>query len=346
MHRADEQCRQTAVAPRSRRLRVGYWGLTGVLLIAASSILGAGWLPLGQTTPWAQLVAFRPQLGAGLLVLAVVVGLLVRRLRSLCVVLAMLAAISTGTLIGRASGGLVTAPDLPVTVLSSNVQADEASVDDIVELAVTGWVDAIVLLEASRQFAASVADGARRRGLDLVSETDERLGLIQRASSSGPVATGSAPTSLLVRADLAPTFAVALPDAPLGSLIATINVEGRQLNLVAVHPAPPVPFQLDQWRADLDQVATLCTAPTIIAGDFNATLDHPPFKRLLSSGCADAAALSGNALTGTWPSSWPPPLAAPIDHILLAGPRRTVSSFGVHHITGTDHRAVLATVTP
>jgi endonuclease/exonuclease/phosphatase (EEP) superfamily protein YafD len=151
---------------------------------------------------------------------------------------------------------------------------------------------------------------------------------------------------LLVRADLKPRFAVALPGALLGSLSATVSVGGRQLNLLAVHPVPPVPGQLAQWRADLAQITGWCTAPPIIAGDFNATLDHPPFKRLLSSGCLDAAGLTGNALTGTWPSSWPRLLAAPIDHVLLAGPHRTFSSFGVHNITGTDHHTMLVTITP
>lgn len=342
MHRVDEQRRQTARTPRRRWLRIGYWAVAGGVLIAVGSILGAGWLPLGEMTPWAQLVAFRPQLGVGLLVLAVVGGLFVRSLRSLCAVLAVLAVISTGTLIGRASGALEAAPDPGLTVLSSNVRVDGAAVDEIVALAVTGSVDAIVLPEASRRFAERVVDGARRRGLDLVSQTDEPLHPV----TGTPVGTGAYPTSLLVRAELRPRFGTALPGALLGSLVATVSVEGRQLDLVAVHPPPPFPAQVPQWRADLDQVAKWCTTPTIIAGDFNATLDHPPFRRLLDAGCIDAAARSGNALTGTWRSFWPRSLATPIDHVLLGGRRGTVSSYGVHDITGTDHRAVLATVTP
>jgi endonuclease/exonuclease/phosphatase (EEP) superfamily protein YafD len=129
-------------------------------------------------------------------------------------------------------------------------------------------------------------------------------------------------------------------------LVATIDVGGRQLNLLAVHPAPPIPGELAQWQADIGKVARWCATPAIIAGDFNATLDHPPFQRLLDAGCVDAATLSGDALTGTWPSSFPRLLAAPIDHVLLAGPRRTVTAFAVHDIAGTDHRALLTTVTP
>jgi endonuclease/exonuclease/phosphatase (EEP) superfamily protein YafD len=341
----DPEKRPAAEVSRRRWLRFAYWCVAGALVVAAGSVLGAGWLPLGAMTPWAQLVAFRPQLSVGVLALAAVTGLVLRPLRPLCLVLAVLAATSTVTLIRRIDGATTVAQD-PVRVLSSNVMGDGASVDEIVELAVTSRVDAIMLPEASRQFAASVTEGARRRGLDLISQTDEPLDPIDGAITNDHLATGPFPTSLLVRADLRPQFATALPGALLGSLIATVDLGGRRLNLLAVHPAPPLLGQISQWRADLTRMVRWCTTSTIIAGDFNATLDHPPFQRLLASGCVDAAASSGDALTGTWPSSWPRPLAAPIDHVLLAGTHRTVTSFSVRDITGTDHRALLATVTP
>lgn len=342
----DQESRTIAAVPRRRWLRGTFHCVAVGLVIAIVSVLAAGWLPIGEMTPWAQLVAFRPQLGVGLLILAAVAGLVVRAVRSLCLVLAVLAATSTTSLIGRVSGTVTDFSAPAMTVLSSNVMADGASVDEIVELAVTSRVDAIVLPEASGRFAAQVAEGARRRGVDLVSQTDEPLDPIDGQVTQDHVATGPFPTSLLVRTDLRPRFATALPGALLGSLVATVDVGGRHLNLVAVHPAPPLPGQVSQWRADLGEVARWCATPAVIVGDFNATLDHPPFKRLLASGCVDAAARSGHAVTGTWPSTWPRLLAAPIDHVLLAGQRRAVTSFAVHDIAGTDHRALLATVAP
>ncbi|MBA2473146.1 MAG: hypothetical protein DLM61_14660 [Pseudonocardiales bacterium] len=71
----------------SRWRRVAYWDSAAVLVIAAVSVFSAGWLPIGEMTPWAQLVASRPQLGVGLLILAAVIGL-VRAVRSLCLILA------------------------------------------------------------------------------------------------------------------------------------------------------------------------------------------------------------------------------------------------------------------
>jgi len=106
-------------------------------VVAIVSVLAAGWLPLGEMTPWAQLVAFRPQFGAGLLILAAVIGLLVRAVRSLCLVLAVLATISTATLIGRVGGTVMDAGAMAVTVLSSNVMADGASVDETSPVRIT-----------------------------------------------------------------------------------------------------------------------------------------------------------------------------------------------------------------
>jgi endonuclease/exonuclease/phosphatase (EEP) superfamily protein YafD len=81
--------------------------------------------------------------------------------------------------------------------------------------------------------------------------------------------------------------------------------------------------------------------PRILAGDFNATLDHAELRRLLDTGYTDAAAEVGAGLKGTWPHGrrFPPPVA--IDHV-LADSRAGVKAFSVHAITGTDHRAVLA----
>ena len=54
----------------------------------------------------------------------------------------------------------------------------------------------------------------------------------------------------------------------------------------------------------------------ILAGDFNATLDHAELRRILDTGYQDAAAQVGAGLHGTWPRdrAFPPPVT--IDHVL------------------------------
>ena len=61
----------------------------------------------------------------------------------------------------------------------------------------------------------------------------------------------------------------------------------------------------DEWRADLRALppATRAAHVRIIAGDFNATLDHAELRRVLDRGYEDAADEMGHGLRATWPSN-------------------------------------------
>jgi endonuclease/exonuclease/phosphatase family metal-dependent hydrolase len=80
----------------------------------------------------------------------------------------------------------------------------------------------------------------------------------------------------------------------------------------------------------------------VLAGDFNATLDHAPFRQLLRLGYADAALQAGNALAPTWGPLGRPAVIT-IDHVLVDR-RCAVLASSVHAVPGTDHRAVYAEV--
>jgi endonuclease/exonuclease/phosphatase (EEP) superfamily protein YafD len=77
----------------------------------------------------------------------------------------------------------------------------------------------------------------------------------------------------------------------------------------------------------------------IVAGDFNATLDHSVFRSAIA-GCADAAEQAGEGLTATWSTRWPRWLGPQIDHVLVTG-GITTETLSVHDVPGSDHRAVL-----
>lgn len=77
----------------------------------------------------------------------------------------------------------------------------------------------------------------------------------------------------------------------------------------------------------------------MLAGDWNATLDHRPLRRLLGVGLRDAFTVAGHGPGFTWPQ-WPrvPPLQR-IDHVLVGGGlrvRRAVTA----GTPGSDHRHV------
>ena len=118
---------------------------------------------------------------------------------------------------------------------------------------------------------------------------------------------------------------------------------GPVVELGSVHVTPPFSHQVPVWRADLRVVprATPDSRVRILAGDFNATLDHAELRDLLDSGYVDAADEVGAGLRATWPDDrrLPPPVT--IDHV-LADERAGVREFSVHPIPGTDHRAVFA----
>ena len=99
---------------------------------------------------------------------------------------------------------------------------------------------------------------------------------------------------------------------------------------------------MGQWRADLRALprATPRGAVRILAGDFNATLDHAEFRRVLDRGYEDAADELGDGLRATWPANGRLTLPVTIDHV-LADERCGVRDLEVIDLPGSDHRAVL-----
>ena len=84
----------------------------------------------------------------------------------------------------------------------------------------------------------------------------------------------------------------------------------------------------------------------MLLGDFNATLDHGPLRRLLRTGYRDAAAVRGRGLAPTWPFRRQPLLLpvvpwVTLDHV-LADRRIGIGDVGTRVVPGSDHRAVFA----
>ncbi|MCG5216603.1 endonuclease/exonuclease/phosphatase family protein [Streptosporangium sp. KLBMP 9127] len=117
---------------------------------------------------------------------------------------------------------------------------------------------------------------------------------------------------------------------------------GPSVEIVNVHPVPPIGRQTSQWAAAFDAFpAPSKEIVRVLAGDFNASLDHAALRRLLGRGYLDAADQVGEGLTPTWPANGSMPPIITIDHVLVDR-RASVRTVSVHTVPGTDHRAVFA----
>lgn len=136
-----------------------------------------------------------------------------------------------------------------------------------------------------------------------------------------------------------------LPHFELGVLTARVAAPGADVTVVAAHITPPYPYPSRTWRTEISAlgrvIRSLPSGPVIVAGDFNATVDHAQFRALLTGGYADAAAQSGAGYLRTYPTDrWFGPVIG-IDHVLVRG-RVAAASVRALGLRGSDHRALLA----
>jgi endonuclease/exonuclease/phosphatase family metal-dependent hydrolase len=142
-----------------------------------------------------------------------------------------------------------------------------------------------------------------------------------------------------------------IPDTPFRMptvrLTAGEGGSAAVLEVTNVHALPPVDDRVEQWRSDLAAVGRLADRPgnRLLIGDFNATYDHAEFRQLLDAGpgLVDVGTASGARLAPTWPMDGPRLPGIAIDHVVTS---QQVGSSGyqVHTVPGTDHAAVLATL--
>jgi endonuclease/exonuclease/phosphatase (EEP) superfamily protein YafD len=316
--------------PPVRRARL----VLAVLVVLAAAV---GLLPdllgLDHRSPFAQLVSFRPAMLAGLLALAAVatVAAVVRRCGwTLAGGLLAVAAVGGAIVLPRAIPAIdVPEPDAPaartLTVLSFNTYEGDGDVDALAALIRSTRPDLIALPEAGARY--------RDRLAPLVPEYRFATSNNERGRDVQNVAAAT-------RTDLGDVFAQVDRSTPFPS----VEVSGAGLGdvrFVAFHSIAPIPGDIPQWSSDLATLDRWCTqpGPVIVAGDFNATLDHSVFREAIT-GCADAAEQVGEGLTGTWNTRWPRWLGPQIDHVLVTG-AITAETLSVHDVPGSDHRAVL-----
>ena len=134
---------------------------------------------------------------------------------------------------------------------------------------------------------------------------------------------------------------------PMGShadptVAAALNVRGRTLHLIGVHPSWPIgPAVSAERNRELSQLAVRARAtpaPLIVAGDFNVTAFSPHFQTFVAqSGLRWAAQGAG------WQPTWPtllPVGGIQIDHAFVSS-GIAVRRFSRGPNVGSDHWPIL-----
>ena len=309
------------------RRRVGGRTLTVVLLVPVLAFLGVAVLRvLGidgdvVTVP---AIALTPYITAAGALLFLVAFVLRRRLIALAV---LLLAISVGVLLlpRIQSNDQPDAHGVHVRILAANL--DDGHVDPAVikKLVLDNKVDIAVLPELSR---------AETPALD---EPDFFAAMPYRVLDPGVAGSGDG-SGIYARFPLRQTILVEALELSMPS--AVVDLPGRDdLEITAAHVQSALHGSADVWKRDLARLPPpLKERVRVIAGDFNASLDHASFRDVLARGYADAAEQTGRGLDATW-AGWGPPLT--IDHVLLDR-RCAVREYRVLPLPGSDHDAILA----
>ncbi|HEX6228145.1 MAG TPA: endonuclease/exonuclease/phosphatase family protein [Solirubrobacterales bacterium] len=284
-------------------------------------------LGLERGFPLVPLIAYTPYLTVpALLGLAVAAAL---RNWAAAIVAALALGGLVTVLLPRAVGDAEAVPPdaVPLDVLSVNIHHGTASVGDLLEMVERREAEILSVQELTPKFAREL----ERRGIERL--LPHRVVSVRRGAAGGGVYSSLA----LRRLTAPPLAAIRMPRASVRL------PDGGSVRVVAVHPYPPNRSSVDLWRAGLDSLPATNPAgpPWILAGDFNATLDHAELREILDSGYRDAAEVTGEGLTPTWPARRRilPPVT--IDHI-LADPRICIADYAVETLLGSDHRTVYA----
>ena len=222
---------------------------------------------------------------------------------------------------------------LRLQVLTLNVRGGSADPAAVVRAVERHQVDVLVMEELTPGMVHRLADA----GLDTL------LPHCHLGPRPGPHGTG-----LWARWPLAP-----LPPVP-GLVSAAPRariqpVDGCPVTVTGVHPRPPVRRNVRRWQQELAAIRSTLDetdGQQVVAGDFNASRDHRPFRDLLAAGFLDSAdAARRRPWPGfTWPAGRWIPSVMRLDHVLVSGGSATVSESRVIRVPGTDHRGVLAVI--
>ncbi|MEM7272574.1 MAG: endonuclease/exonuclease/phosphatase family protein [Actinomycetota bacterium] len=227
--------------------------------------------------------------------------------------------------------------DAAVRVLTANVLRSADDVSGVAGMVANSGADIVILQEVSPTLWRALA-------------ADPRLDhLTYRSLDVEPVAVDPSATLVLVMTSLEVRSSQLHGLGARGGVDLEVALpgDGRTVTVSGVHLNAPVrDVAIGSWR---DQLAALAARPVdrpgLIAGDFNATEDHRPFRTLLDAGWTDVHDPKGCGFDLTFPvdGSLPVPVMR-LDHVLVTDHFEVLGVDLLDDANESDHRPVLADV--
>jgi endonuclease/exonuclease/phosphatase (EEP) superfamily protein YafD len=306
--------------------RISWVVAGGLAAWAAARASGADRLPWGQSAA-VPLISFTPQVARFAPWAALGVQLAGRRGPA---VTATLAAAALGQLVRprRVARPQPEAGGPRLRVLTANLLAGQADAEAVVARVREVGADVLFVQELTDEASIRL----KRARLD------DQLPYVQLDLRGGPRGSG-----IYARFPLSEGPLLAYTHAAQPTALLTLP-GGETVDLICVHPCAPTRQRagVARWRRELGGLPPPGGRPRLVAGDFNATLDHAAFRDVLRLGYADCARETGNGLVPTWGLLGRRAMLT-LDHVLVDR-ACAVLGYSVRAIPGSDHRAVHAEI--
>ena len=215
-----------------------------------------------------------------------------------------------------------------IEIMTANVQAGGGQADLVAANIVANDPDIVVLQEVKYEFLVQLRDDPTLADWQFRADADANSTKTEVIWSKWPI-TDIEFGTLGLRS----------------SVVGTVDTPHGRLDIGSVHTiAPSRPSRVDEWKAQFWGLQTLPTdTPSVMAGDFNATEDHQPFRQLLSQGWTDVHDDKGCGIDNTWPVEDLPFPVMRLDHILVTDHFEVLST-ELGDAGGSDHLAVISRI--
>lgn len=327
-------------------------------IVGAAVLTWPQFFHVERMLPVAQVIAFRGPVTVvfGALALVFLLLALARPMRvfalTLALVLGAAAVVNGGVLAARGLGSdaMPEKTETSIRVLTWNTAGSATTADTIAQIAVAMRADIVTLPETTIQTGEQVAVTMRELGAPMWAHH-------AAYGEYGVDGWDATSTTMLISPELGDYSVIASSQdgtsntSTVPSAVA-MPVDGQGPTVVAAHAVAPRGEYMQAWRDDLQWLADQCASGNVIlAGDFNATLDHMQGMGVdggVLGRCGATTVETGNGAVGTWPTALPALLGAPIDHI-LATPEWTATGSAVLTSLdgqGGDHRPLVVQLEP